>query len=374
MKHCKLLLVAIALLCAVWGNAQNDCADAIVVCGNTGFQGLTATGSGISELNSNNSCSGVETNTIWLKLPIKTGGTLGFTLVPESTDIFEDFDFYIFGPNVTCGVLGNAIRCSTTNPDNAGLADNLTGMNNIETDVSEGPGFDGNSFVNWLTVNSGDTYYIVIDRPFGQSNFSLQWTGTAVFEGLPDLPTAGINLDLQECDHDSVDDASTTFNLTQNNAAILGVQTGVTLSYHTNSNDVLTGDNPIPDPTNFTNTINPQPIFVRIVNTITGCFEQVAFSVQVNNSIHIPNDTFTLCDDGADGDGTNGQTNFNLNDVTEAIFGGMQNAAGLTIKYYSSQFNALNDIGAFLNTSFHNTVANQQVIYVWATDPVVGCL
>jgi hypothetical protein len=342
--------------------AQNDCVDAIIVCGNTGFVGLTASGVGIQEIGVN-ACNSEENNSIWLKLLINNGGTLGFVLTPESTDLIEDFDFWIFGPNVTCDALGQAIRCSTTNPLASNQLDNLTGMNATEIDVSEGPSELGNSFINWLTVGSGEIYYIIIDRPHGFSNFSIQWTGTATFFEQPTIPN--VNLNIQECDHDLVQDFSTEFNLNQNNSLVIGTQTGLDVTYHLNSNDAITGQNSIANPANFINTTNPQPLFVRLTNTVTGCFDTAEFSVFANNSVLIPINSFTICDDASDGNGTNGRTIFNLNDVTNSLFAG-QDTAGLSINYYATAFNAINNIASF-SSNYYNFVPFQEIVFIKVT-------
>ena len=372
MKNSKFLYFVL-LFCFVRGFAQNDCVNAIVVCGDTGFTGLTVSGAGVQEVNSFNACSSEENNSIWLKLSINSNGTLAFVLHPESSDIQEDFDFWLYGPNVTCGNLGTAIRCSTTNPQLSGADDNLTGMSDLESDVEEGPGPNGNNYVQSVVANAGDTYYLVFDRPVGFSNFSLEWTGTAVFNQQPILPTA--NLDLQQCDSDLTDDGSTIFDLSQNEATILGSQAGVVVTYHLSNNDAITGANPISDPVHFVNTSNPQQIFVRLTNSGTDCFNATDFSVQVNNTLPIPNTDYTMCDDGSDGDGSNGKTNFNLDTVTAALFAGI-NISGYQIKYYSSGFNALNDIlGIAVGSafSFYNTTPNQEILYIKASDPISGC-
>lgn len=343
-------------------NAQNDCTAAIVVCGNTGFAGLTATGVGTQELSDFNVCSSQENNSIWLKLSIDTAGTFAFVLHPESDDIQEDFDFWLFGPNVTCGAMGTSIRCSTTNPELSGAGDNLTGLSDFESDVSEGPGSDGNNYVQSLTVNAGDSYFLVIDRPIGFSNFSLEWTGTATFNQQPTLPTTSMNI--VTCDSDLIDDGSTEFNLSLNDATIIASQVGVSVTYHTSQNDAITGNNAISDAVHFVNTSNPQTLYARITNTFTECFNVTDFSLTVNNTITISNDNYTLCDDGLDGNTANGKTDVNLTDVTNSLFAG-QNITGLTIKYYSSSFNALHDIAA-LPSIYYNTTPNQEVIYVKA--------
>lgn len=347
--------------------AQNDCVDALVVCGNTGFDGLSATGIGIQELNGNNVCGSSENNSIWLKISIDQGGTLGFTLNPESSSIDVDFDFFIFGPNVSCGNIGQAIRCSTTNPLLASSANNTTGLNATETDTSEGPGPAGNNFLQWLTVNDGDSYFLVIDRPEGSSNFSLTWNGTATFTEPPifNIPS-NTAINLKECDIDAVDDQKTVFNLDQNTPIIIGTQTNVVVTYHLNSNDAIIGENVIANSNAFINTQNPQTIFTRITDTNSGCFNTAEFEISVINSVTIPGDSFAVCDNNLDGNDTNGISNFNLNDATAEIMNG-QDTTNLTINYYKTSQNALANSGAY-PVNYNNTIPNQETAFIKVTN------
>ncbi len=352
-------------------NAQNDCSDAIVVCGNSGFQGLTATGFGIQELNGLTTCQSQENNSIWLKLSINTSGTLGFELIPESSSINIDFDFFIFGPNATCSNLGQSIRCSTTNPQSINQDNNHTGLDFIETDTSEGPGNAGNSFLRWLDVNAGETYFLVLDRPIGSSNFSLTWSGTAIFNTPPVLNIpSGNGINLKECDNDGNNNNSTAFNLTQNTPIIKGSQTDVEVKYFSTLNGALTGLNPISNPTTFVNTTNPETVFVRITNTLTGCFNNSDFQIEVNNSIVFPKSEVAICDDATDGNETNGRTTFNLNAVSNVIFDN-QDISGYTISYHLTQNEATNNTNS-LPLNFYNTIPNQQDIFIRATNSV-GC-
>ncbi|MBE7698374.1 T9SS type B sorting domain-containing protein [Tenacibaculum finnmarkense] len=269
--------------------SQNDCTDAIIVCGNSGYSDLTVSGAGTQELTNSNSCSSEENNSVWFQLTIKTAGTLGFTLTPKNNAITEDFDFFIFGPNATCANLGTAIRCSTTNPSASNQTDNLTGMNFIETDTSEGPGPSGNSFLKALDVKVGESYFLVIDRPVGNSSFNLTWTGTASFFDAPIINPIILSndaLNLSQCDTDGVDDAMTTFNLTKNDI-VLGNQTNTLLSYHKSSNDAILGSNPISNTNSYKNTRNPQTIFVRLTSSITKCFITQSFNLKVTSYTNI---------------------------------------------------------------------------------------
>lgn len=273
-------IIAFVLISISYSNlclAQNDCVDAIFICGNSNLSGLDTTGFGIQEISSENACSSDENNSLWLKIKINTGGTLGFILTPQSSDIVEDLDFWIFGPNVGCSNLGTAIRCSTTNPLMANQPDNLTGMNSTETDVSEGPGADGNSFVNWINVLPNEIYYIAIDRPVGVSAFSINWTGTATFY---QPPVADTSIDMQKCGVPNQPEVA-QFDLTPNSNLAIGNQTNLSAQFFTNFTDAVANTAPISNPNSFQNTTNPQQIFIRLSNAFTGCFAISDFELSI---------------------------------------------------------------------------------------------
>ncbi len=367
-------ILGLIFFCVLKSYSQADCSNAIVVCGNTQFNGLTVSGFGnVQELDEANVCQSNENNSIWLKLNIATSGTLGFLLTPQSTDIEEDFDYYVFGPNKTCNDLGTAIRCSTTNPESSNQVDNLTGMNNTETDVSEGPGNNGNSFLKWLDVIAGESYFIIIDRPIGSSNFDLQFTGTATFNPQPTITVLPIipNFSQKKCDLDGILDNSTSFNI-DNTTLVLGTQVNVNVKYYENENDAIIGTNNILNPANYSNTSNPQDVFVRITNNITGCFEKHKFTLEVNPSPILFTDEYFKCDDNIDGNDSNGKVTFNLDLVTSKIFN--ENIpSDYTFKYYLNQ-NDANLNQNVLSQFFYNSVVNQQIIVLRATSTIDSCV
>jgi hypothetical protein len=305
------ILVLVLLINSFYLSSQNDCSDALIVCGNSGYQDLNATGVGVQELSGSNTCGSQENNSLWFQVNIKTGGKLGFVLTPTfsdgttNTDLSIDFDFFVFGPDVNCGAIGQAIRCSTTNPIAAGATSNLTGMNSTETDTAEGPGTAGNNFVRELDVIAGESYFIVVDRPIGTSNFKIDWTGTATFNDPPDAtpPVAGTSYDLSLCDADGVDDNSTKFDLTLNETSILGGQTDISISYHTSNSDALTNNNPIPNPLDYENISATQDIFVRLTNTTTLCYTITTFKINTFAVPQIATQPGNLIIDDLDNDG-----------------------------------------------------------------------
>lgn len=365
IKRCFYSILLLNFI-TVFGQQPNDCIDAIIACGNSNIN-LDVSGVGTQELNNSNTCgfngtSLGESNSVWLKVTLVTGGTLGFTLTPNSTDITEDYDFYVFGPNATCGNIGQAIRCSSTNPQGANQGNNLTGMNGFETDTSEGPGAAGNSFVRWLDANAGDTYFIVIDRPIGNSPFSLEWTGTATFSEPPtnEANAIGTALDLEKCD-DTVpfSDGFTDFNLTENTAPIIGSQSDLTITYHTSESDANIGINELPS--TYRNISNPQTIYVRITNNITECFELTDFDLNISLGPNFsePSD-FVLCDNLNDGNDKNGRLIFDLSSKNDEILNG-QSISDINIFYYNSLFDAENRTGELPNSYYNSTPFNEQI-------------
>ena len=371
MKYFAAILVFLCLHLTV--SAQNDCPESLVICGDSDYIGLSAMGPGTQELIDTNDCSSAENNSIWLKLTIKTGGTVGFLLSPTSNDLEVDFDFFIYGPNVQCGNIGHAVRCSTTNPLMAGSTSNLTGMNDTETDIAEGPGPNGNNFINWFTVQAGETYFLVVDRPVGASDFSLHWTGTARFHPIPEfLNPANIPIDLVKCDTDGTDDGINQFDLLTHAAMFIGNQENVALTFHHNLDDVTNGLNAIDATVPYINTTNPETIHMRMTNTITGCFSIESFQLIVNplpvfNNPSAIDIDLTACDT----DGINdGAFTFDLT-RHEAMFVGMQAAV---ISYHTSQDDANQGFNAITAPSLFTNTQNPQNIYMRMKDNTTGCI
>ncbi|GAB4401961.1 MAG: hypothetical protein OHK0053_25370 [Microscillaceae bacterium] len=153
--------------------AQNqDCGNAKLVCGNQAFTD-NSSGSGRNDFDNPNNLAGClasnENQSAWYFFEVQVGGTLTFVIDPNSAD---DYDFAVYGPNVSCGALGSPVRCSW-----AGGSGN-TGLQLNAPDLSENAA--GNGFVRHLDVLPGQTYYLLVDN-FSSSNqgFSLVWGGTA---------------------------------------------------------------------------------------------------------------------------------------------------------------------------------------------------
>ncbi|SEL37706.1 gliding motility-associated C-terminal domain-containing protein [Aquimarina amphilecti] len=347
-------------------NEPTDCINSIIVCGNTNLE-LNSNGVGTNDFalpgNFPPDCAFAESQSLWIKVDIVQSGTLAFTITPESSNAGEDYDFAVYGPNVTCSTLGTSIRCSSTNPTAAGVS-TLTGLNDTETETSEGPGGEGNGFVRSIDALAGEEYYILIDNFSQNGGFDLEFTGTAQ---LPDSPQndsgTSTNLDLTECDIiTDTNDGMTNFDLESNTSAILGSQINTIVTYHASEEDASLGNGALTSP--YLSTQNNQTIYVRIENTVTECFVVDTFILITDPGPPIITPTpFIVCDTDDDGDDTNGFVSFLLNNKDSEILNGL-NPTDYTLTYHISQSDA--DTGANIidKTTPYTNISNPQTIFV----------
>ena len=242
MKLLKSFILFLFTTSAIFAQQPNDCVNAIIICGNGTF---SSNATGIGTIQEVAGCSGMEHNSIWIKINIVNGGTLGFNLTPTNPALVVDYDFWVYGANRPCNNLGSPIRCCTTNPLLAGLSSNVTGMIGTTMATTSGPGANGNGFVRWINVLPGESYYIAIDRPVGDGGFQLQWTGTAMDNGgafdVP--PTANSLGEVRSC---SVTPDVGIFDLNSLRSLINSDLVNNTISFHTNVSDATDGTSPLP--------------------------------------------------------------------------------------------------------------------------------
>jgi len=330
-------------------NLPNDCVNYVQVCDDQSVT-FDVSGAGVQEIVPP-SCGSNENNSLWIRVSIGQSGKLGFTIIPQSTDINEDYDFWVFGPNVSCNELNAPIRCSTTNPSAAGQSNNHTGLNGSSTDLTEGPGANGDSFLKELDVLAGESYYVVIDRPIGNSPFSLNWTGTATITNpfatqiFPDFDV--INLCVQ------VSSLSTPFNFTTLNAAFLGSVSGYALTYFGSFQDAATNSNQIIG----LNDVFSVTYYARITHIQSGCF--VIKPVTVNLIPFEATDVArTLCEN------TLTQTvDVDLSSYRNLIY----NNPSAVFEYYTSLANANSATNQITNFQNRTLAVGIHVIYVKVT-------
>ena len=154
------------------GTDNNDCQTMTPLCSAATIAG-NASGPGIvAEGCTGATCpAGGENHTNWYTFTAQTSGTLNINIAPTSPT--DDYDFAIYGPNVTCGALGAPLRCT-----DSGLTGN-TGMNGGAGDFTED--VTGNSFLQTMNVIAGESYILVVDEwsPTSGGGYDLAFSGTA---------------------------------------------------------------------------------------------------------------------------------------------------------------------------------------------------
>ncbi|WP_379953225.1 choice-of-anchor L domain-containing protein [Dokdonia sp. R78006] len=185
--------------------------------------------------------------------------------------------------------------------------------------------------------------------------------------------------DLTSCDDN--EDGQALFDLTQNDAIVLGTQTtaDVTLTYHETlaSAEAMVGsvsDMPVADPLNYLASAPTTPIWVRLENTTTGCTVVGTFNLNIAMIPAItPPGVFEECDsEGAlVGTDTDGITSFDLTSLDTLITGG---DTTLSVSYYESQadLDAGTTNAISTPTAYVNTGMSPQTIFILVTSDQAG--
>ena len=216
------------------------------------------------------------------------------------------------------------------------------------------------------TVNEQETIYarVEIDNsdPFitgcfiSNINFTLTVEPKPVFAA----PTP-----LIVCDDDDIDGITTIDISVKTEGIMAGIIENV-VTYHETEEDMHAGINAIENTTAYTNTVNPQTLYVRIeddMTEVTGCYSDTTLELFVQIPPPVSNPpNLAYCDADADGFGV-----FNLTDSDAAIANGLPN---LLISYHETQADAENNLFPIVG-EYDNIVAYQQTIYVRVEDTTI---
>jgi len=177
--------------------------------------------------------------------------------------------------------------------------------------------------------------------------------------------TEPVNMtDYELCD-DEIADGFTEFDLITKIPEITGSNPNVNTSFHLTQLDANNGDNPLPL-TDYTNTSNPQTIYVRVTDINNGCVVFTNFDLVVNpNPELFPPDPLTYCDPDNDGFGS-----FVLTDANNQITGGDPN---LFVTYHETFTNAQNNVLP-LPIPYTNIVIYNQTVFARVVNVSTGCI
>jgi len=200
-----------------------------------------------------------------------------------------------------------------------------------------------------LIVTQSGHYVIYIDPNNGDCAIEGQ-----AFVNYNPNPQA-FNDVLIQCDEDGMVDGLTQFNLNEANMVLTGGLPGLSTRFFLSLADAQADTNNI-NGSAFGNTVNPQIIYVRVFNDITGCFNVSELTLDVSLTDSSDTQLFVCDDDGIE----DGFASFNLSDANNAIVNGLP--LGLVISYFETYNDALleqNDLGL----TFTNTIPYNQTIY-----------
>ncbi|WP_299365086.1 T9SS type B sorting domain-containing protein [Winogradskyella sp.] len=160
---------------------------------------------------------------------------------------------------------------------------------------------------------------------------------------------------MEVCD-DGVPDGLTSIDLTLRNGDISGNNPVYSVSYYLTQGDAELGQGALGIP--YTNVTNPQTVFVRIEDTVTGCHATTFLDLVVEQApvVNLFPEPLRYCDPDNDGFGV-----FDLSAADDDITGGV---AGLTVSYHETPANADSGADAIaLPGSYNNIVADVQLVY-----------
>ncbi|NND62325.1 MAG: T9SS type A sorting domain-containing protein [Flavobacteriaceae bacterium] len=180
---------------------------------------------------------------------------------------------------------------------------------------------------------------------------------------------AGVPDDLVQCDVNNPGDETEVFDLTQNEAQIINGQSNVVVTYHLTSGGALSGINALPNPENYQNIANPEPIWARLQSTAGQGWSVTSFQIFVPKIPVIdtpPDDIFI-----DEGDG-NSEAVFDLT-VNEAQMLGGVDPFDFMFTYFTSTSDAENNVNAITDPENYTNLTNPQIIYGRYEYVVTGC-
>ena len=119
----------------------------------------------------------------------------------------------------------------------------------------------------------------------------------------------------------------------------------------------------------YTNLSNPQLVYVRITNTITGCYKSVvSFNLEVQEEVQANQNmpTYIICDEFGDNDGF---AEFDLRSQDALVLDG-QDPADYSVSYHLTQLDA--DLAVNPISDIYENITNPQTIYARVSDITIA--
>uniref|UniRef100_UPI00261360E4 choice-of-anchor L domain-containing protein n=1 Tax=uncultured Lacinutrix sp. TaxID=574032 RepID=UPI00261360E4 len=246
----------------------------------------------------------------------------------------------------------------------------------LDIGVPVGP----NATITWYTLNNGIQEPILDENGIPESGTTLAVTQTnnyiveivlnanascfviddVLVEFFPNPVIPNTLPDVLGCDVDNTGVAF--FDLTENDALIIGTQTDLVISYYLTQQDAMDGMNPIANPTAYQTA--PITIYYSAENGTTGCAKVGTFNLSLApKPILVQADDILGCDDDEDG-----IANYDLT-LNESTI--VNNQTGFIFSYYNNLTDAETSMNAIANPSDFD--GGVQTVFVRVEDAVNGC-
>lgn len=164
---------------------------------------------------------------------------------------------------------------------------------------------------------------------------------------------------LTQCDTDQ--DGSASFNLTVSESEVLDIrQNDILVTYHETMEDVDNNNISIPNPSAYSNTSNPQTVFIKVTNTVSNCYVTIPLDLIVNIPPTINSSSIEICD--------NNSSSFNLLDAVDDLIG---TQTPIDVTFYSNITDAQNGQNSLDTNYTYNS--NNDTIFIHALNTDTGC-
>src|SRR5690554_148985 len=164
---------------------------------------------------------------------------------------------------------------------------------------------------------------------------------------------------LMACDTNQ--DGVVSFDLTVSESEVLDIrQNDILVTYHETFEDLENNNITIPNPSNYSNTSNPQTVYIRVTNTVSNCYVAIPLDLIVNLPPIINTTTIEICESNSN--------SYNLLNTVENLIG---TQTSLDLYFYSNLTDAQNSQNP-LNTDYNYT-SNNDTIFVNVINTVTGC-
>ncbi len=200
------------------------------------------------------------------------------------------------------------------------------------------------------TTPNIEALYLRIENIANTDCFSTI-TFNLIINNIPDV----FDVTLYQCDEDGSPDGFTLFNLTEANEDLTGGVAGRSTKFFLSLAEAQNSTSEI-DGNSFSNTLNPQTIYVQVIDDISGCFDIAELALDVT-ATDANDAALSNCDDDGVEDGF---YSFDLNNANATILNGLPNT--VTLSYYESYEDSLLEINE-LETPFINTTPYAQTIF-----------